>query len=169
MSINALFFAFVWTRFGAPVLFISTPFLLLLMTAAEEMGVETTHCIFMSWSFFLHTTPLLSLPIGISYQSCNHPRKAFARWNYRDLKKHSTVYCSSAGTTAVLFCSCNYRSRWFHRANKDPPIYSVNGGWKRKQKLDMKMPKFREARKELIYVQCDSLIKDEKLFSSKRS
>ena len=33
----------------------------------------------------------------------------------------------------------------------------------------MKMLKFREARKELIYVQCDSLIKDEKLFSSKRS
>ena len=36
-------------------------------------------------------------------------------------------------------------------------------------KLDVKMPKFRETRKELIYVQCDSLIKDEKLFSSKRS
>ena len=48
MSINALFFTFVWTKFGAAVVFISTPFLLLLMTGAEEMGVETTHCIFMS-------------------------------------------------------------------------------------------------------------------------
>ena len=117
------------------------------------------------WCFFVTLTVLMKYLVFLSFIYYN--AIVFIIINscsctlLGTLRKHNAVYYNGAWTTVVLFPSCSYRFRWFQLTNNDPPIYSVNGGWKGKQKLDTKMPKFRETRKQLLYAHCNNLIHDE--------